>query len=223
MWLEHALLKNPDLPGLFCVSTSYRNEPNPIPGRHEKIFPLFEFESKGNFDDLLTMEKELLDYLGFNKFYDNNNNKYPEGNYVDMMKKYDTNEIKAYHENLMKKDYGPVYLLKNFPIHTSPFWNMKITNDIAHKCDVILQGNETIGSAERSCDKEVMRDMFYNISEGGYSKILFSKFGKDRVSRELDEFLSYDFFPRYGGGIGVTRMLNALVESNFINDKLENK
>jgi hypothetical protein len=55
-----------------------------------------------------------------------------------------------------------------------------------------------------------MRDMFYNISEGGYAKILFDKFGKERVVRELDEFLSYDFFPRFGGGIGMTRMINAL-------------
>ncbi len=52
--------------------------------------------------------------------------------------------------------------------------------------------------------------MFYNISEGGYAKILFSKFGKERVEKELDAFLSFDFFPRVGGGIGVTRIINAM-------------
>ena len=31
MWLEHYLLDNPDVPGFFCLSTSYRNEPNPVP------------------------------------------------------------------------------------------------------------------------------------------------------------------------------------------------
>ena len=46
--------------GCFTVSTSYRNEPNPVPGRHDMIFPMFEFESKGNMDDLVKMEKELL-------------------------------------------------------------------------------------------------------------------------------------------------------------------
>ena len=71
MWLEHALLQNPKLPGLFCVSTSYRNEPNPIPGRHEKIFPMFEFEMKGDFNDLLNLEKDLLMELGFGKHYKN--------------------------------------------------------------------------------------------------------------------------------------------------------
>ena len=32
-------------------------------------------------------------------------------------------------------------------------------------------------------------------------------FGKDRVLKELDEFLQHDFIPRFGGGIGVTRMI----------------
>ena len=64
MWLEHELLINPNYPGVFCISTSYRNEPNPIPGRHEKIFPMFEFESKGNMNDLIRLESELLAYLG---------------------------------------------------------------------------------------------------------------------------------------------------------------
>ena len=44
MWLEYELLKNPEWPGVFCISTSYRQEKDPIPGRHELIFPMFEFE-----------------------------------------------------------------------------------------------------------------------------------------------------------------------------------
>jgi len=47
MWLEYELLKNPEWPGVFCLTTSYRQETNPIPGRHDLIFPMFEFESKG--------------------------------------------------------------------------------------------------------------------------------------------------------------------------------
>ena len=30
MWLEYEMLKNPSVEGVFCISTSYRNEPNPI-------------------------------------------------------------------------------------------------------------------------------------------------------------------------------------------------
>ena len=31
MWLEHELLSTPNSKGFFCVSTSYRQEPNAIP------------------------------------------------------------------------------------------------------------------------------------------------------------------------------------------------
>lgn len=37
--------------------------------------------------------------FGFGKHYNNDRTKLPEGNYTDMMKKYNTNEIKASHEN----------------------------------------------------------------------------------------------------------------------------
>ena len=67
MWLEHELLSQPDSEGFFCVSTSYRQEPNAIPGRHDIIFPMFEFEFPGTIDDLKAMEYELCEYLGFDK------------------------------------------------------------------------------------------------------------------------------------------------------------
>ena len=55
-----------------------------------------------------------------------------------------------------------------------------------------------------------MREMFHTISDGQYADLLYGQFGKDRVEAELNEFLSYDFFPRVGGGIGVTRLLRAV-------------
>jgi len=54
-----------------------------------------------------------------------------------------------------------------------------------------------------------MREMFYTIENGGYSNKLFELFGKDRVEKELEEFLSFEFFPRFGGGIGMTRLARA--------------
>ena len=65
MWLEYELLNNPDVPGFYCLSTSYRQEQNPVEGRHELIFPMFEFEMPGTFDDLLKMESDLCTHLGF--------------------------------------------------------------------------------------------------------------------------------------------------------------
>ena len=63
-----------------------------------------------------------------------------------------------------------------------------------------------------------MKDTFYTISNGDYANTLFAQFGKARVEKELNEFLSKDFFPRSGGGIGVTRMIRAMRLSGLLND-----
>lgn len=55
-----------------------------------------------------------------------------------------------------------------------------------------------------------MRDNFHNISEGMYANLLYAQFTKERVEEELEKFLSLEFFPRCGGGIGITRMIRAL-------------
>ena len=86
----------------------------------------------------------------------------------------------------------------------------------ANKIDVILHGMETMGSAERSCDPVEMRKQFYNISDGNYANLLFSNFTKERVQNEMNQFLSKEFFPRFGGGIGMTRIIRAMKLSKLI-------
>ena len=54
-----------------------------------------------------------------------------------------------------------------------------------------------------------MKHNFYTIENGGYSNKLFELFGKERVEKELEEFLSLNFFSRFGGGIGLTRLTRA--------------
>ena len=205
MWLEHELLTKPHLPGVFCVSTSYRAEKNPVPGRHKVIFPMFEFELKGGIDALRDFNTELLEFMGFG-----DKESYAYEQYDDLAKFYKTDELSHANEWDMQKDFSPITFCENFPTFTSPFWNMKQNGpDHAHKIDVIMYGHETIGSAERSSDPKEMREKFYTISEGGYAKKLFDLFGKERVEAELDDFLKLDFFPRSGGGIGMTRIINA--------------
>jgi len=203
MWLEYELLKNPEWNGVFCISTSYRQEKNPIPGRHELIFPMFEFESKGGMKDMVELESELLNHLGFNKPV--------EVKYDDVCEEYGgVSILEDEHESRMWKEKGSVISLQHFPLRTNPFWNMKHNEkSIFNKVDVILYGQETIGSAERSCDPEEMRHNFYTIEGGGYSTKLFELFGRERVEKELEEFLSFNFFPRFGGGIGMTRLSRA--------------
>lgn len=205
MWLEYELLTKPKLPGVFCLSTSYRNEPKPVPGRHERIFPMFEFESKGTLDDLRKLEIDLCEYLGLGK-----RKEFMHKDYATLAEEYGVEDISNKEEKQMSRDFGRVVFLEKFPEQTSPFWNMRRSNGVAHKIDVIIDGMETIGSAERSSDVKEMRKRFHTISDGGYAKLLYQKFGKKRVERELEEFLSLKFFPRYGGGIGMTRLMKAL-------------
>lgn len=204
MWLEYELLTKPALPGVFCVSTSYRAEKNPVPGRHKILFPMFEFESHGTIDELRALEQELLIHLGFNPEY------FVHKRYDDLTAYYGTDDLSHKEENRMESDFGQTVFLGEFPIHTSPFWNMRKNGDYAHKIDIIIAGNETIGSAERSTDREEMRKQFHTISEGGYAGKLYELFGKERVEKELEEFLSLSFFPRYGGGIGLTRLIDGM-------------
>lgn len=205
MVLEEELLKAPDTPGFYCLTTSYRNEPNPIPGRHDLIFPMFEFETSGNLKDLENLERELLEHLGFG-----NAASFPSDDYVNVAERYEVKELEAEHEIRIQEEYGNVFFLKHFPQYTSPFWNMKKLGNEAAKIDVILYGIETIGSAERSTDPDEMRELFHTISDGMYADILFAQFTRERVEGELEEFLSNDFFPRFGGGMGLTRMCRAL-------------
>ena len=202
MWLEFELLKNPEWNGVFCISTSYRQEQSPIPGRHATIFPMFEVESKGTMTDMVKLQSELLQYLGFDA---------PTVcDYNELCEKYDTQILEAEHETKMWNEIGNCISLQNFPLRTNPFWNMqKGEGDKFRKVDVILYGQETIGSAERSCDVESMKEMFYTIEDGKYSAKLFELFGKERVEKELEDFLSFKFFPRFGWGCGMTRLARA--------------
>ena len=209
MWLEYELLTKPSSKGFFCVSTSYRQEPNAIPGRHDIIFPMFEFEMPGNIDDLKAMEYELVEYLGFSKP--------EERRYEAWQQHYScSGELEAEQEIAMCDDFGTA-MITDFPEFTSPFWNMsRNTDGTSRKIDVILGGMETIGSAERSIDVDQMRDTFHTITDSAYSELLFDLFTKERVEAELEQFLQHDFFPRVGGGIGLTRMIAALDKNQEI-------
>lgn len=106
MILEEVLLSNPELPGCFCISTSYRDEKNPIPGRHEKIFNMFEFESKGDISDLEKLEGDLLKYLGFASPL--------PIDYETLSKRYSTQILENEHESMMWKEFGSCVSLQNF-------------------------------------------------------------------------------------------------------------
>ena len=205
MWLEYELLKNPEPAGYFCLTTSYRMEKEPKQDRHDLIFPLFEFEMKGGMDKLIELEKDLLEHLGYDA------TRFVEGKYLDVAEEYDTKELEHEHEERLYQERSPTFFLTDFPEFTNPFWHMKRSgNASSNTVDVILSGQETIGSAERETDKEIMRARFNSIMDGGYREKLYELFGKERTDAELDDYLNFDFFERCGGGIGMTRLIRSM-------------
>ncbi|MGE0206768.1 MAG: amino acid--tRNA ligase-related protein [Candidatus Babeliales bacterium] len=203
MWLEMELLKNRDMKGAFCIGPSYRNEPNIIPGRHKRVFPLCDFESHGSIDDLRAFETDLLVYLGFERP--------TQVLYEDACERYGVELIEAEQEARMAQDVSSSIMLERFPQRSNPYFVMKKRPDgLYNKIDVLLYGAETIGSSERSVNPQEMRDLFYTTSDGQFAELLFKNFGKDRVLKELDEYLNLNHMPRFGGGIGITRLERAM-------------
>ena len=212
MWLEYEILKRPEAAGYFCLTTSYRQEPNAVPGRHDIIFPMFEFEFKGTMEDLIVLQKELLTHLGYGK-YD-----YYVNDYKAIAEEFGTVELEHEHEERLYKEKSPVSFITNFPEFTSPFWNMRRNpdDDTSKKVDVILSGQETFGSAERETDKEVMRNRFNTIMDGTYKAKLFELFGEERTMLELEEYLDLEFIPRVGQGIGLTRLIRSMEKEGLL-------
>ena len=104
-----------------------------------KIFPMFEFELKGGMEELIQLERELLQHLGFKTLQGDTN--YPREKYVNVAKKYDVKELENEHEEKLGQEYGSAFFLTDFPNYTSPFWNMKQSDDVegeAKKVDVII-------------------------------------------------------------------------------------
>lgn len=211
IWLEYELLNNPHEQGYYCVSASYRQEPNPQPERHDLIFPIFEFEGRGDMDELIKLEQELLDYVGFGS-----SSNYVVKEYEELAQRYNVKRLGSEEERRIWEDFGDVCFIINFPQYTNPFWNIQEEDNYAKEVDVILYGVKTISSAERSCDSQSMRELFRQINGGKYAEMLYAYFGKDRVEEELEKYLSHQFFARYGGGIGLTRFIRALRLNNAL-------
>lgn len=225
-----------DPAGVFCTTVSYRDEPTPLPGRHLRVFDMFEVEFRGDMQALQRFQEDLLAHLGFNR------DQFRAIDYHDACKQYGVDEITHKEEQLLYNDYGPTVWLCNFPRSSDPYWNMRyscedacddnadnadnadntLSDEVlaaladpvttARKIDVILCGRESVGSAERSCNAEIMRRMFYEVDGGRYAATLFEKFGRERVEAELNDYLSLPFMPRCGMGIGVARLVLAMRE-----------
>ena len=225
MPLEFAILEPFGPDRAWCESISTRNEPNPVPGRHALQFLLFEIEAKGTFKDLIDIYNQWYRALGYvpPHGYD----KFPEIDYEDACRDLDVSEIGHKEEAYICSDVfdSDIVLLKNFPRHTNPFFNMKESEtdpgifkkiDILGRSKLSGSGKEIAGSAERSCDVAKMRHMIDTIVDGKYIAKLYELFGKERVEQELSEYFSLQFVPRFGAGISITpRLVDNMMNSGM--------
>lgn len=213
MNLEKLLLRDGQKK-IHHLGNSFRGD---VPSERRKtIFPLYEFESVGNIDDLLAEESGLMASLGFRTAA--GTDKFPVVKYEEMCELLEVKYIETEEELQLEERFGPVVHLTDFPERSFPYWNMKRhsydvdrgDDQLYYKVDVICGGQETVGSAERSCSVEEMKQGFYSNTDGGYARKLFKEFGKERTISELNDYLASDFIPRFGGGIGITRLIQAL-------------
>lgn len=225
VFLEYLqLLEGHKSKGYYNVGVSHRIEVNPVPNRHAPNgkFILIDVESDWDQRGLINFQKGLLRAIGIHPWHGAD---YPEITYKEACLKYGVDEISHEEEKKLCHDFNsPAVFLTNFTLSSNPFWNMKREGDIALKVDVIIGKSspmEIIGSAERSCSVSEMREMFYSIDDGKYCQKLFDEFGRERVEKELDQYLSLDFKQRAGMGIGLDRLIFACKDLGIF-DHLDN-
>ena len=90
------------------------------------------------------------------------------------------------------------YILKK--IGGFPVVRYKQTNSVDSVVDIFNRTGLSIKDAQQQARKEIEK----------------KKKSTPMEKKELDEFLQHDFIPRFGGGIGVTRMISAMKKAELI-------
>lgn len=167
MVLDNEFLKRP-ICGYFCLITN----------REDKL--VFDFVMNTDIQDLIELERELLEFLGFIA------TAIPVVHYSD------------------NASYNDICFLDHFPNHIYPRWNRKQKDDqYAEQVNLMIKGNEVISAFELSCNKCDMRNIFYNQHIGQLNQL----FGEERVQRELESFFNRDFITRSCGTIDIHKMI----------------
>jgi len=221
--------------GFYALNYSYRNEDHEDPleddpekgitARYRRQFPMFEVELTCNFEGLIKFIAGLLKHLGFPVHLAK------RGTWVETAKRLGVKDIDREAELRIGKE-TPIYFLTHFPLEatdgfesTDPFWNMSRDPEnpkLTLKVDVIVNGEETFGCAERSCDVEDMKKRFFTQGNGEYHKLLFKiagngliSEGSRKVGAELADYWSRPLITRSGFGMGWTRLVRAMKNLNL--------
>lgn len=217
MWLEYALLsgirERADMPGLYCLTESYRDEIKQAQRHKDRIinkrFNMFEIEQQGGYQKFIALFIDILIALGVKSSHIE---KVSYKKACTLLKQDPESYILTDADEVwLNQNVAPCVLLCFFPERTNPFWNMHMLHDgTAAKFDLILGGMECAGGAERSTDIPLQEKRFYTMP--GYKERLYSEFGQDRVLKELDYYFSLltPLSVRSGCGIGLSRLAAGL-------------
>lgn len=199
-YLEYELLQNASVTGYFCI--------NNLNIEHANSTPTVEFVINGNIDVLETFIRDLLVYLGYH-----NISKYNIKDYSYITTKLNTpvNYLSNSVKQKIYTKFGAVFLLKNYPFHTTVHWTIKnnIINKTYDKLVAILSGHESIISYEISSNKNDMRNQFDSMSYNTYT---------DEVNNELEQYLSQSFTTRSYGKIFTLEIISSMIKERLIPD-----
>lgn len=205
--LEHALLSNPACTGVFLLPENQ--------GENKRGLTKFRFVCRGDMDSLTRLAKSFLGHLGFDTstrnlntgsydrvrdFWEDNWRKrgVPVGGMEDMEKE-------------IGRNWAPLFFLSDFPPPLATPWCVERTKEHAAILHVIVDGKRAIHLGVHSCDRDRIRRDFDTAAESDKATAsLCNRFGKPRVSKELDELLSLSFVPFFSGTIFVENLMDGM-------------
>jgi len=185
--LEIMMMALPEEKGFFNLSTSYRNQKEIVMGTDHLVYPHLDYVFKGNLEALIQFNSELLTGLGYDSF--------TIVTYEDVCKKYETEALTQKHEDMICRDFGAVVLL------------IKDELDKVNQVDVILHGHKTIQTSYQSNESNNLKKI---VEQSAESSIIKQILGHERLTQEVNEFMSLPLIDRCSGEINLNHLVRSM-------------
>lgn len=202
IWLEHELFTNPDLAGIYTVCTTYKNDPNYSKKKSDNILeadvvvPNFEFVTFGEYSEIILLVVNLLQELGFLE-------KYTFVNYNQLVKRHGSTNLSI---DVLAPTKG-VTFVEHVP---NQKWGMKYTSK------VYIYQTEILSFSEHLKDSNDLLETFFTLDNGHLSEYLYAQFSKERVDKELFNFINTRGKTVVSCSINIPNLMNVMFDLNMI-------
>lgn len=202
IWLEYELLNNTNIPGVYSLCTSYKNDPNYTRTMSENVFeadivtPLFEIVTFGQYTDMHNIVVNLLRDLGFME-------KYTFQDYNQLAKRRGSRALSI-------SDITPqnsVTFLENVP---KLKWGMESMSQ------VYINHSEILTFAHHTADPNSLIQNFLTLDDGNVADYLYSQFSKERVDEELYKFAGVRGKSTISCSINILNLMAAMTNIKLI-------